>query len=116
MLRLAADENLDIRIVRGLQGQAPELDIVRVQEAGFGAAEDPAVLSWAAREGRVLLTHDVSTMTRFAWDRVREGKPMPGVFQIGTQVPIGRAVDDILLLALASEPGEWEAQILFLPL
>ena len=41
MLRLAADENLDIRIDRGLKGQAPELDIVRVQDAGLKGAEDP---------------------------------------------------------------------------
>lgn len=116
MLRLAADENLDIRIVRGLSGQAPELDIVRVQEAGLSGADDPTVLEWAARESRVLLTHDISTVTRFAWDRVREGKPMPGVVQIGAQVPIGHAVDDILILALASEPAEWADQVLFLPL
>jgi uncharacterized protein DUF5615 len=116
MLRLVADENLDIRIVRGLEGQAPELDIIRVQDAGLAGAEDPVVLEWAAREQRVLLTHDVSTMTRFAYDRVRAGKVMPGVFQIGTWLPIGRCVDDILLFALASEPGEWEGQVLYLPL
>jgi Domain of unknown function (DUF5615) len=116
MLRFLVDENFDMRIVRGLLGQNPELHVVRAQEAGLGGAEDPEVLEWAAREGRVLLTHDVSTVTRFSYDRVRSGKPMPGVFEVATHVAIGRAVDDLLLLALASRPVEWEGQVLYLPL
>lgn len=79
MLRFLADENFDIRIVHGIQGQAPEVDILRVQEIGLAGAEDPVVLNWAAQEGRILLTHDVSTVTWFAYDRVRAGQPMPGV-------------------------------------
>jgi len=74
------------------------------------------VLEWAAQEGRVLLTHDVSTMTRYAYERVRAGKPMPGVFEVGYTVPIGRAIEDILLLAECSEEGEWEGQVRYLPL
>lgn len=116
MLRLAADENLDIRIVHALKGQAPELNLLRVQDAGLAQAEDPQVLEWAAREHRVLLTHDANTIPRFAFDRVRAGKPMPGVVEIATRLPIGQVVEDILILAFASRPGEWEGQVLYLPL
>jgi len=62
MLRLAADENFNNDIVRGLWRRESELDIVRIQEVGLSGADDPTVLEWAAREGRVLLTHDVTTM------------------------------------------------------
>jgi hypothetical protein len=41
-------------------------------------AGDPAILEWAAQEGRVLLTHDVADMTKYAYERIRTGKPMPG--------------------------------------
>lgn len=82
MLRLAADENFNNNIVRGLLRRRPDLDIVRIQDVGLSGASDPAVLEWAAREGRVLLTHDVSTLTRYADERVQAGKPMPGVFEI----------------------------------
>jgi predicted nuclease of predicted toxin-antitoxin system len=116
MLRLAADENFNGDIVRGLVRRKPDLDIVRVQDAGISGADDPAVLEWAARQGRVLLTHDVSTITRFAYERVREGKPMPGVFELRRSVPIGRAIEDILLLAECSLEGEWEGQVRYLPL
>ena len=64
----------------------------------------------------MLLTHDVSTMTRYAYDRVREGKPMPGVFEVSREVPIGVAIDEILMLVECSLPGEWEGQVRYLPL
>ena len=64
----------------------------------------------------MLLTHDVSTMTRYAYDRVREGKPMPGVFEVGRDVAIGAAIEEILLLAECSRQGEWEGQVRYLPL
>jgi hypothetical protein len=116
MLRLVADENLNNSIVRGLLRRQPELDIVRIQDVGLSGADDPTVLEWAAREGRVLLTHDVSTITKYAYERVRAGQPMPGVFEVGRNVPIGRAIEDILLLAEYSFDDEWEGQVRYLPL
>ena len=69
------------------------------------------------RPGRALvLTHDVSTMTRYAYDRVREGKPMPGVFEVSREVPVKTAIEEILVLAECSLPGEWEGQVRYLPL
>lgn len=116
MLRLAADENFNNAIVRGLLRRAPDLDIIRVQDAGLSGADDPTILEWAAGECRVLLTHDVSTITRYAYERVDAGRPMPGVFEVGRSVPIGRAIDDIHLLAECGLDGEWEGQVRYLPL
>ena len=116
MLRLATDENFNNNIVRGLLYRNPELDIVRVQDVGLSGADDPTVLEWAAQEGRVLLTHDVSTITRYAYERAQAGQPMPGVFEVSRAVPIGRAIEDILLLAECSLDDEWEGQVRYLPL
>ncbi len=71
MLWLAADENFNQDIVRGLLRRNPQLDLATVQDTGLSGADDPAVLARAAGEGRVLLTHDVRTITRYAYDRVR---------------------------------------------
>ena len=103
-------------IVRGLLRRQPELDIVRIQDAGLSGADDRTVLEWAAQEGRILLTHDVSTITKYAYQRVRADQPMPGVFEVNRPVPIGRAIEDILLLAECSLDGEWEGQVRYLPL
>ena len=68
MLKLAADENFNNDIVRGLLRRRPTLDIVRIQDIGLSGANDPKVLDWAAQENRVLLTHDVSTITHYAYE------------------------------------------------
>ncbi len=64
----------------------------------------------------MLLTHDVSTLTRYAYERTRAGLPMPGVFQVSRDFPLGAAIEDILLLVECSEAGEWEGQVRYLPL
>ncbi|HWE36610.1 MAG TPA: DUF5615 family PIN-like protein [Isosphaeraceae bacterium] len=116
MIRFAADENFNGNILRGLRLRRPDLDIVRIQDVDLSGADDPAVLAWAAREGRVLLTHDVATITRYAYERVVAGDPMPGVFEVARSAAIGQAIDDILLIADCSIEGEWEGQVRYLPL
>jgi predicted nuclease of predicted toxin-antitoxin system len=64
MLRFAVDENFNNDIVRGVRRRNPAVEMVRVQDAGLSAADDAAILEWAAQSGRVMLTHDVATMTR----------------------------------------------------
>ena len=116
MLRFAADENFNRDIVRGLVRRKPDLDIVRVQDAGLAGADDLSVLEWAAVQGRVVITHDVSTLTKHVYDRVAAGRPMPGVFEVVSGASVGSAIDDLLLLAECSHEGEWEGQVRYLPL
>jgi hypothetical protein len=89
---------------------------VRVQDVGLMRADDPVILAWAADAGRLLLTHDVATVTRDAYDRAGAGLPMPGVVEVPWRLPVGRAIEEILLLAQCSGEGEWEGQIIYLPL
>lgn len=62
------------------------------------------------------MTHDVTTITKYAYERVRLGQPMPGVFEISRSAAIGVVIEDILLLAEYSLEGEWEGQVGYLPL
>ena len=64
----------------------------------------------------MLLTHDVTTMRSSAEARGAAGEPMPGVFEVSQYLPIGQAIEEILLVAACSLEGEWEGQIRFLPL
>jgi hypothetical protein len=116
LLRLVADENFNYDIVRGILRRNPGADIARVQEVGLSGADDPSVLEWAAREGRILVTHDVATMTRYAYERVRADESMPGVFEVSRSVPVGLAIEEILLIIECSLEGEWEGQVRYLPL
>ncbi len=116
MLRLAADENFNNDIVRGLVRRKPDVDIVRAQDVGLSGAGDAAVLEWAANDGRVLVTHDAATLTKHAYDRVRAERRMPGVFEVSPSVPIGPAINDLVLIVECSLDREWEGQVRYLPL
>ena len=116
MIRLLADENLNNDIVWGALRRNPGIDIVRVQDVGLSGHDDPAILTWAAQAGRVLITHDVKTITRYAYERVAAGLPMPGVFEVKRSLPVGIAIDEIITLAECSVEGEWEGQVRYIPL
>lgn len=115
-MRLLTDENFNNRILRGLQRQQPELDIIRVQETEVFRADDPAILAWAAAENRILLTHDINTITRYAYERIAAGLVMPGIIEVKRAAPIGQAIDDLLLIIGASEATEYNNRIIYVPL
>lgn len=116
MLRLVVDENFNNDVLRGLLRRNSAVDVLRVQDTEVSGAEDPEVLAWAATVARVLVTHDVSTITPFAYARVRRSEAMPGVIQVPRSVPIRRAIEDLLVLAECGEPSDLEGRVLFLPL
>ncbi len=74
MIGLAFDENFNHDILRGMLRRNSNLDGVRLQDVGLSGKDDPTVLEWAAQQGRVLISHDVSTITAFAYARVEAGK------------------------------------------
>lgn len=116
MLKLAADENFKQQIVTGLQRRVATVDVVTVREAGHGGALDPEVLAWAAREERVVVTHDTRTIARYAYERVAAGKPMPGVVEVPDLMPIGQAIEELMMVVQLMEPQEIRDRVLRLPL
>ena len=116
MLKLVSDENFDGDILRGLYRRRPDLDVVRVQDIGLSATPDPDILAWAAVQGRILLTHDRDTMPNFAYDRVKAGQAMPGVFLVSDLMPIAQAIEEILLAVECLPPEECKDFVRFFPL
>lgn len=116
LLRFLIDEDFDNDILRGVRRRMPDVNIVRVQDVGLSGMDDPGILEWAAQEGRVLLTHDVSTMTVHAIARIQAGGRIPGVVAASQSLPIGEVIEDILLLAQCGREGDYEGQVEYLPL
>ena len=115
-LKLVSDENFNADILRGLYRRCPELDAVRVQDVGLSATPDSDILAWAAVEGRIVLTHDRDTMLHCACVRVRAGQAMPGVFLVSDSMPLGQAVEEILLAVDCFTPEECKNFVRFFPL
>jgi predicted nuclease of predicted toxin-antitoxin system len=117
MWRLLLDENFSNRVMRALLRHQPDVDFVRAQDLPeIAGKDDPTVLEWAANENRIVLTHDVRTMTRYAYDRVREGQPMPGIIEVSLSAPIGEVVEDLLITITASAPEEYEGLVHYIPI
>jgi hypothetical protein len=74
------------------------------------------MLEWAADEDRVMLTHDVATMSRYAYDRVEASLPLPGVIEIPASLPLSIGIERLVLIAEVDLEGEWEGEVRYLPL
>ena len=62
MVRFLADASLRNAIVRGCLRREPTMDFLSANRANLEGVPDPAVLAFAAQQGRVLVTSDFKTM------------------------------------------------------
>ncbi|HSE96636.1 MAG TPA: DUF5615 family PIN-like protein [Blastocatellia bacterium] len=116
MVRLLVDENFNHRILRGLKRRLPSLDYLLVQETEVSRQDDPQILDRAAANNRVILTHDVNTMTRFSYERLEAGESLPGVVIVPKEMAIGSAIEEIAILLACSEPEEFPNRVIHLPI
>jgi len=111
-----ADASLRHAIVSGCLRREPAIDFLSADAAGLEGREDPEVLLLAAKQDRILVTHDFQTMPRhFAVFLERHGES-PGVFLVKQRTPIAEVIDEILLIWSASNESEWQNRILEIPL
>jgi predicted nuclease of predicted toxin-antitoxin system len=116
VIRLLVDQNFNSHILEGLLRREAGLDIEHVRDLGLDAATDTTILETAARLGRVLLTHDRRTVPAFAYSRVAAGQPMAGVFLVSDDMPIGQAIDQILIAVHCLSTDECKDIVKFFPL
>jgi hypothetical protein len=78
--------------------------------------KDPEVLALAAKEQRVLVSHDLGTMPGHFRALRDAGKLSAGVFLISQSLDVGRAIEELVLIWRASEAAEWTNRLIWLPL
>ncbi len=115
MLRFLTDENFNGPLLRAVSHRDPTFDVVRAQDVGLRCVDDPSMLQWAADHDRVVLTHDVKTMTAFAIDRVRAGLLMPGVVEVQPLAAFSPVITDLLIVS-SCDPAEINGMIWYVPL
>lgn len=92
------------------------LDVVRVGDPAdlpLGT-NDPALLLWAEREQRILVTHDSDTMPAHLTDHLAAGRHSPGVFMIRPHSTLPQILSFLRDAAYACEPAEWQDRIQFI--
>lgn len=116
MLRLLIDQDFDHDILRGLLRGIPALDFVTAYEEGLSETEDPELLRWAANNGRVLATHDRSTMPVHASSLIEDGEQFAGIIVVPRQLAMAKTIEDLELIVACSQQEEWLNRIEYLPL
>ena len=114
--RFLGDNDLNDHIIEGLLRREPLAQFVRLREIGWAAADDPDVLDYAARQGFLVVSHDVNTMPAHAFARMASGVAMAGLLMAHQHEPIAPVIDSLVLIWSASELEEWRDTVRFLPL
>jgi predicted nuclease of predicted toxin-antitoxin system len=108
------DVHVPYAITRGLRLRG--VDVITAQEDGAGELPDPELLDRATELGRILFTQD-DDLLREANGRQRSGIRFAGIIYAHQQnISIGECIDDLELIAGATEPQEWVGEVKFLPL
>ncbi len=114
-LRFQADADFNQIIVSGLLRRFPGLDFRTATAAGLVGLQDPEVLALAARDGRILVTHDRNTMPRHFAEFITKTSS-PGLIVVSQSTAVAQSIEDLAVVWAASQPEEWTNRIVYVPL
>ncbi len=114
-IRYQADADLNADIVTGIRRREPLIDIQSADDAGLRRVADPLVLAYAAREGRILVSHDRKTMPQH-FAVFTTAAMSPGLFIISQTTDVRVAIEELILIWAASEAEEWINIVVTVPI
>ena len=114
-VRYQADADLNQVIVTGVLRREPTVDFQTATAAGFEGVKDSEVLAIAARQKRILVSHDRKTMpSEFA--KFIANHQSSGVIIVSRKVAIEVVIEELLLIWAVSSGEEWINRIAKIPL
>jgi len=114
-IKFQADADFNQIILNAAIRSEPLIDFQSAGTAGIHGLSDTEVLALAAKWGRLLVTHDQTTMpTHFA--NFIATAQSAGVLIVPQHLPFNVVVDELILIWLATEAEEWINRIAYLPL
>ena len=116
MIRFLADADLNFAIVSGCLRREPAMDFLSAKDANLEGVSDPEVLTLAAAQGRILVSHDFQTMPQHFANFLQSHGSSPGVLLTPQHLPIGDAIEELALIWAASDADEWRNRIQRIPL
>jgi hypothetical protein len=118
VLQYLMDENVSPIYAMQLRRKRPDLVVWRVGEIGMPSLGtlDPEILVWCEDREVILVTNNRRSMPRHLADHLAEGRHVLGIFILNSGISIGQNIEDLLLIADVSLDGEYQDQIIHLPL
>jgi hypothetical protein len=114
-VRFQADANLNLVILLAVVRREPAIDFQTAVAANLAGLSDREVLAMAHRDGRVLVTHDQSTMPDHLAEFIA-AQSSSGLLIVPQHLSVSVVVEDLLLIWAASEAEEWTDRACYLPL
>jgi hypothetical protein len=114
-IRFQADADLNEVIIAGARRRQPEIDFLTANDVDLRGLTDVEVLAIAARDNRILVSHDFKTMPA-AFAQFLQEKSSPGVFIVPQSMEYLAAIESLLMIWAASDAAEWLNRICRLPL
>ena len=112
------DEHIASLYRTQLMRQAPEL-VVRMigdPDAPSKGTLDPEILIWCETHDFILVTNNRKSMPKHLADHIAERRHVPGIFVIDPAKNIGETLKELIIIAEASFPNEYQDRIEYLPL
>jgi hypothetical protein len=116
--RFLLDEHVNQAIQRQLRRREPRIEVLVMgePEAPSAGISDPDILIWLEENGYILVTENRSMMPEHLADHFAAGRHIPGLFWIRPDAGLGRIIEELYLIWVASTAEEYHDCMLFIPL
>jgi len=118
VIRYLLDENVDPLYRSELLKREPEMEVRKVGLLGAPpySTLDPEILCWCEENDFFLVTNDRNTMPQHLRHHLAQGRHVPGIFMLSSNMSVGETIQELVLIWAASEEYEYFDQIIFLPI
>lgn len=117
-LKYLIDENVNPLYPNQIRQREPGIviQVVGEPETPPKGTLDPEILYWCEDNKFVLVTNNRTSMPVHLADRIALDRHIPGIFILNPNLSIGENIEELILVALASEEDEYQDRIIYLPL
>ena len=118
MITYLLDEHIPSEYRTQLLHHEPSLTVWIIGDEGAPprGTLDSDILRWCEENGFTLVTNNRKSMPRHLADHLAEGCHLPGIFTINLDAPMGVVLEDLILIAGASQEDEYLDRIVYVPL
>lgn len=115
-IRYLLDENVNPIIRAALLSRDPNLTVWQVGMPGapeYGTL-DPEILAWCVENDFILLTRNRKSMPVHLEEHLAQGGRANGILTLSENMSVGETVDELSLIASATDLEEYQNLILYL--
>ncbi len=117
-LKYLMDENMNPFYKKQMRRKETDIVVRAIGEPNvpLRGTLDPDILLWCEEYNFVLVTNNRRSMPAHLADHLAQNHHIPGIFILNERLSVGDHLDELILLTYGSFEGEYQDQIIHLPL